>query len=88
MTKTEIANRIGELYAEDVNRRWADHERQGDEWKRTGRGDTKPSIGSPRQAALLDVLRRLQIPRTQINRGIDRAFELARTPGPWIEKSL
>ena len=82
MTKTEIANLIGELYAEEVRRRWADHERQVAEWKRTGRGDTKPSIGSPRQTAFIDVLRKLKIPRTQINRGIDRAFELAR------EKSL
>ena len=76
MTKTEIANLIGELYAEEVRRRWADHEREVAEWKRTGRGNTNPPIGSPRETALFDALRKLGIPRSKVARGVSRGWRI------------
>ena len=55
MTKTEIANLIGELYAQEVLRQEADHKERLAEWQRTGKGDTRRNYGSPRQQALIDV---------------------------------
>ena len=74
MTQTEIANLIGEMIAKSQQERSAEHSRQVAEWKRTGRGNTNPPIGSPRETALFDALRKLGIPRSKVARGVSRGW--------------
>ena len=80
MTKTEIANLIGELYAQEVLRQEADHKERLAEWQRTGKGDTRRNYGSPRQQALIDVRNKLGIPLAKWSRGVAHGFAVGESP--------